>query len=89
MNQRQKNKFHKAIKDLTELLQELNAGCENWELRYSNPDGTFQLRKKMLWWYRKHAGKGIWWYLLSMVLYGGLNNDNSRTSKKNKSKSKT
>ena len=45
MNQRQKNKFHKAIKDLTELLQELNAGCENWELRYSNPDGTFQLRK--------------------------------------------
>ena len=46
MNQRQKNKFHKAIKDLTELLQELNSGCEDWELRYSNPDGTFQLRKK-------------------------------------------
>ena len=45
MNQRQKNKFHKAIKDLTELLQELNAGCENWELRYSNCDGKFHLRK--------------------------------------------
>ena len=45
MNQRQKNKFHKAIKNLTELLDELNAGNEVWELRYSSSNCKFHLAK--------------------------------------------
>ena len=45
MNQKQKNKFHKAIKSLTELLDELNAGNEVWELRYSSSDSKFHLAK--------------------------------------------
>ena len=45
MNQRQKNKFHKAIKSLSDLMQELNSGCESWELHYSNSDCKFSLYK--------------------------------------------
>ena len=43
MNQRQKNKFHKAIKSLSDLMLELNSGCESWELHYSNSDCKFSL----------------------------------------------
>lgn len=45
MNQRQKNKFHKAIKSLSDLMLELNSGCESWELNYSNSDCKFSLYK--------------------------------------------
>ena len=45
MNQRQKNKFHKAIKSLSDLMLELNSGCESWELHYSNSDCKFSLDK--------------------------------------------
>lgn len=48
MNQRQKNKFHKAIESLSELLIELNSGCESWELRYNNSDSRFHLSKMSL-----------------------------------------
>ena len=44
MNQRQKNKFHKAIKNLKELLVELNEGRINdYELRYSLATCTFRI----------------------------------------------
>ena len=43
MNQRQKNKFHKAIKSLSDLMLELNSGCESWELRYSTANNKFSL----------------------------------------------
>ena len=43
MNQKQKNKFHKAIKSLTDLMLELNSGCESWELRYSTANNKFSL----------------------------------------------
>lgn len=45
MNQRQKNKFHKAVKSLSDLMLELNSGCESWELHYSNSDCKFSLYK--------------------------------------------
>lgn len=45
MNQRQKNKFHKAIKSLSDLMLELNSGCESWELRYSQVNNRFNLAK--------------------------------------------
>ena len=45
MNQKQKIKFHKAIKSLSELLNELNSGCESWELRYSQATNRFHLAK--------------------------------------------
>ena len=45
MNRRQKNKFHKAIKSLSDLMNELNSGNESWELRYSNCSGKFNLSK--------------------------------------------
>ena len=48
MNQRQKNKFHKAIKSLSDLMLELNSGCESWELRYNNCDNKFHLSKMSL-----------------------------------------
>lgn len=43
MNRRQKNKFHKAIKSLSDLMLELNSGCESWELRYSTANNKFSL----------------------------------------------
>ena len=45
MNQRQKNKFHKAIKSLSDLMLELNSGCECCELHYSYSDCKFSLYK--------------------------------------------
>lgn len=45
MNQRQKNKFHKAIKDLTELLDELNQGIYGYELIYNQATCTFKISK--------------------------------------------
>ena len=45
MNQRQKNKFHKAIKDLAELLDELNQGIYGYELIYNQPTCTFRISK--------------------------------------------
>lgn len=45
MNQRQKNKFHKAIKDLTELLNELNQGIYGYELIYNQAACTFRISK--------------------------------------------
>ncbi len=45
MNQKQKNKFHKAIKSLTELLNGLNTSNEVWELRYSSSNCKFHLAK--------------------------------------------
>ena len=45
MNQRQKNKFHKAIKDLIELLDELNQGIYGYELIYNQATCTFKIIK--------------------------------------------
>ena len=45
MNQRQKNKFHKAIKDLAELLDELNQGIYGYELIYNQATCTFRISK--------------------------------------------
>lgn len=45
MNQRQKNKFHKAIKDLAELLNELNQGIYGYELIYNQATCTFRISK--------------------------------------------
>ena len=45
MNQRQKNKFHKAIKDLAGLLDELNQGIYGYELIYNQPTCTFRISK--------------------------------------------
>ena len=45
MNQRQKNKFHRAIKSLSDLIDELNSGNESWELIYNFADCKFNLSK--------------------------------------------
>ena len=45
MNQKQKDKFHKAIKDLTELLDELNQDVYTYELEYNQASCTFRIVK--------------------------------------------
>lgn len=45
MNQKQKDKFHKAIKDLTELLDELNQDTYMYELEYNQASCTFKIVK--------------------------------------------
>ena len=45
MNQRQKNKFHKAIKSLSDLLDELNQGIYGYELIYNQATCTFKIIK--------------------------------------------
>lgn len=48
MNQRQKNKFHKAIEDLSDLLDELNNNQTGdfYTLVYSVGDGRFFIKKQ-------------------------------------------
>ena len=46
MNKKQKDKFLKTIQKLDDLLQELNSGCESWELRYNTCDCRFSLYKR-------------------------------------------
>ena len=48
MNQRQKNKFHKAIESLSDLLDELNTNKlgDFYTLVYSVGDGRFYIKKQ-------------------------------------------
>jgi len=49
MNQRQKNKFHKAIKSLSDLIDELNNNNKNgdfYTLVYSVGDSRFHIKKQ-------------------------------------------
>ena len=48
MNQRQKNKFHKAIKSLSDLIDELNNNKNGdfYTLVYSVGDSRFHIKKQ-------------------------------------------
>lgn len=45
MNQRQKNKFHKAIESLSDLMLELNQVIYGYELIYNQATYTFKIIK--------------------------------------------